>query len=133
MGDAVELAKKHRPEKVVAGYEVAVWLEKQGSRGLLGDELGGSQDVLERGCRWCAPTTRRASPRRTVRLLRRPAVATWCVRPTATPSTMPVTRLSDMLELIAELYRPELAFLPIGDLYTMDPLPPSLVCSASPP
>ncbi|MGH9722457.1 MAG: metal-dependent hydrolase [Bryobacteraceae bacterium] len=34
---------------------------------------------------------------------------------------------SDM-QLIAELYRPDLAFLPIGDLYTMSPREASLAC-----
>ena len=32
------------------------------------------------------------------------------------------------MELISELYRPELAFLPIGDLYTMDPAQAALAC-----
>jgi L-ascorbate metabolism protein UlaG (beta-lactamase superfamily) len=34
---------------------------------------------------------------------------------------------SDM-QLIAELYRPELAFLPIGDLFTMSPREAALAC-----
>ena len=34
---------------------------------------------------------------------------------------------SDM-ELIAQLYQPELAFLPIGDLYTMSPREAALAC-----
>jgi L-ascorbate metabolism protein UlaG (beta-lactamase superfamily) len=34
---------------------------------------------------------------------------------------------SDM-KLIQELYRPELAFLPIGDLFTMDPRQAALAC-----
>ena len=34
---------------------------------------------------------------------------------------------SDM-ELFSELYRPELAFLPIGDLFTMDPAQAALAC-----
>ena len=34
---------------------------------------------------------------------------------------------SDM-QLIEQLYRPELAVLPIGDLFTMDPLQAALAC-----
>jgi L-ascorbate metabolism protein UlaG (beta-lactamase superfamily) len=32
------------------------------------------------------------------------------------------------MELIAELYKPELAFLPIGDLFTMGPREAALAC-----
>ncbi|MEO1087600.1 MAG: metal-dependent hydrolase, partial [Acidobacteriota bacterium] len=32
------------------------------------------------------------------------------------------------MKLIADLYRPKLAFLPIGDFYTMDPLQAALAC-----
>jgi L-ascorbate metabolism protein UlaG (beta-lactamase superfamily) len=32
------------------------------------------------------------------------------------------------MQLIAELYRPELAFLPIGDLFTMSPREAALAC-----
>jgi L-ascorbate metabolism protein UlaG (beta-lactamase superfamily) len=38
------------------------------------------------------------------------------------------TALFSDMELIAELYRPELAFLPIGDVYTMDPLHAAIAC-----
>jgi L-ascorbate metabolism protein UlaG (beta-lactamase superfamily) len=38
------------------------------------------------------------------------------------------TALFSDMELIAELYRPELAFLPIGDLYTMGPLHAAIAC-----
>ncbi len=32
------------------------------------------------------------------------------------------------MQLIAEFYRPELAFLPIGDLFTMDPRQAAWAC-----
>jgi L-ascorbate metabolism protein UlaG (beta-lactamase superfamily) len=32
------------------------------------------------------------------------------------------------MELIAEIYKPELAFLPIGDLYTMSPREAAVAC-----
>jgi L-ascorbate metabolism protein UlaG (beta-lactamase superfamily) len=33
------------------------------------------------------------------------------------------------MALIAQLYKPDLAFLPIGDLYTMSPKEAALACS----
>jgi len=38
------------------------------------------------------------------------------------------TALFSDMQLIADLYRPELAFLPIGDLFTMDPLQAARAC-----
>jgi L-ascorbate metabolism protein UlaG (beta-lactamase superfamily) len=38
------------------------------------------------------------------------------------------TALFSDLELIGDLYRPELAFLPIGDLFTMDPQQAARAC-----
>ena len=32
------------------------------------------------------------------------------------------------MQLIAKLHRPELAFLPIGDLFTMDPVQAAMAC-----
>jgi L-ascorbate metabolism protein UlaG (beta-lactamase superfamily) len=38
------------------------------------------------------------------------------------------TALFSDMKLIAELYRPELAFLPVGDLFTMDPEQAARAC-----
>jgi L-ascorbate metabolism protein UlaG (beta-lactamase superfamily) len=38
------------------------------------------------------------------------------------------TALFSDMQLIGELYRPELAFLPIGDFYTMDPQQAARAC-----
>jgi L-ascorbate metabolism protein UlaG (beta-lactamase superfamily) len=38
------------------------------------------------------------------------------------------TALFSDMQLIGEMYRPELAFLPIGDLFTMDPLQAARAC-----
>jgi L-ascorbate metabolism protein UlaG (beta-lactamase superfamily) len=53
------------------------------------------------------------------------------VRETATGKTVYHMGDTDMfsdMALIAELYRPQLAFLPIGDHYTMDPRQAALAC-----
>ena len=46
MGDAVELAKRHKPKKVVANFEICSWLGSKGVESCSGMNLGGSQDVL---------------------------------------------------------------------------------------
>ncbi|HYG64354.1 MAG TPA: MBL fold metallo-hydrolase, partial [Thermoanaerobaculia bacterium] len=46
MADAVDLAKRHKPKKVVASFEICSWLEGKGVENCSGMNLGGSQDVL---------------------------------------------------------------------------------------
>src|SRR2546423_14719154 len=46
IGDAVTLAKKHRPKKVVGCFELCLWLDKQGVKNTAAMNLGGTQEVL---------------------------------------------------------------------------------------
>ena len=46
MGDAVELAQRYKPAKVVANYEICTYLEGKGVENCSGMNLGGTQDVL---------------------------------------------------------------------------------------
>ena len=46
IGDAVELAKKHKPKIIVSCFEICSWLGKQGVENCSGMNLGGCQDVL---------------------------------------------------------------------------------------
>src|SRR5215831_10991317 len=46
MGDAVELAKRLRPRKVVASFEICTWLEGKGVANCSGMNIGGCQEVL---------------------------------------------------------------------------------------
>ncbi|HVR30922.1 MAG TPA: metal-dependent hydrolase [Thermoanaerobaculia bacterium] len=129
MGDAVELAKRHRPQKVVACYEVAAWLESQGVERCAGMNLGGSQEVL--GNRVSMVRADHSSGIATTDGLRYGGLAAGYVVRLPEGFTFyhaGDTALFSDMELIAELYRPELAFLPIGDLYTMDPLHAAIAC-----
>ena len=126
IGDAVELAKKHRPKKVVACYEVCEWLESQGVENCAGMNLGGSQDVL--GAR---VTMVRADHSSGGGAVGYGAVASGYIVRLPEGYTFyhaGDTALFSDMELFAELYRPELAFLPIGDLFTMDPEQAALAC-----
>jgi L-ascorbate metabolism protein UlaG (beta-lactamase superfamily) len=129
MADAVDLAKRHHPEKVVACYEVAAWLTKHGVERCAGMNLGGSQDVL--GARVAMVRADHSSSIVTPDGVVYGGLASGYVVRLPDGYTFyhaGDTALFSDMELIAELYRPELAFLPIGDLYTMDPGHAALAC-----
>jgi L-ascorbate metabolism protein UlaG (beta-lactamase superfamily) len=121
MGDAVELAKKHRPKIVVASFEICQWLTGKGVENCSGMNLGGCQDVLGLGV-----TMVRADHSCGIsdgdQILYGGVAAGYIVR---LPGGFTFyhagdTALFSDMQLLGEMYRPELAFLPIGDLFTMD-------------
>jgi len=121
MGDAVPLAREFNP-KTVAIFEVASWLEKQGVKNTIGINKGGTVDLgfvkltmtqaihssaikdgddLVYGGEAASYVLTEKSGRRAY------FAGDTCI-------------FSDM-KLIGDLYKPELAFLPVGDYYTMGP------------
>jgi L-ascorbate metabolism protein UlaG (beta-lactamase superfamily) len=121
MNDVIPVAKQFHP-KVVAIFETASWLEKQGVKNTIGMNKGGTVDLdfvkltMTHALHSCSLKDgdkliyggEAAGYVLTLKDGRRAYFAgDTCV-------------FSDM-SLIAELYRPELAFLPIGDFYTMGP------------
>ena len=129
VGDAVELAQKHHPKVVVACFEVCAWLASKGVENCSGMNLGGSQDVL--GCRVSMVRADHSSGLQDGdQMLYGGVAAGYMVR---LPSGYTFYHAGDTvvfsdMELFSELYRPELAFLPIGDLFTMDPAQAALAC-----
>lgn len=129
MGDAVELAKRHRPRHVVGCYEICTWLQSKGIENCQGMNLGGSQELL-------GLTVSMVRADHSCGLLDGDhvvygGVAAGFVVKLAGGFTFyhaGDTALFSDMQLIAELYRPELAFLPIGDLYTMGPDQAALAC-----
>jgi len=130
IGDAVELAKKHRPGKVVACFELCKWLEGKGVANCSGMNLGGTQEVLGmqvtmvRADHSCGITEDDGS------IVYGGQAAGYVVRLPGgyTFYHSGDTALFSDMQLIAEMYRPELAFLPIGDLFTMDPQQAARAC-----
>jgi L-ascorbate metabolism protein UlaG (beta-lactamase superfamily) len=121
LGDAVGLAKQHRP-RVVAIYETALWLASKGVENTQPMGKGGTQKIDD-----VEVTMVHAIHSNSIEdggnriyggepcgyVLRLPGgLALYHAGDT--------TAFSDM-KLIGELYAPELACLPIGDLYTMGP------------
>ncbi|MDE3167080.1 MAG: metal-dependent hydrolase [Acidobacteriota bacterium] len=126
--DAVPLAKKFSPE-VAAIYETAAWLESKGVANTRPMNKGGSQQLgdltltMTHAVHSCGILDEG-------KILYGGEASGYVVR-------IPGGRcfyfagdtnvFSDM-ELIRRLYQPELAFLPIGDLFTMSPREAALAC-----
>ena len=126
--DAVPLAAKFSPE-VVAIYETCNWLESKGVKNTRPMNKGGSQKIgdvtftMTHAVHSCGILD-------DGRIIYGGEAAGYVLR-------MPDGRaayfagdtnvFSDM-QLIGELYHPELAFLPIGDLFTMSPYEAAAAC-----
>jgi L-ascorbate metabolism protein UlaG (beta-lactamase superfamily) len=126
MGDAVDLCKRHSPKKVVASYEICNWLTDQGVENCSGMNLGGCQEVLG-----LQVTMVRADHSSSLPDGSYGGLASGFVVKLAGGFTFyhaGDTALFSDMQLIAEIYRPELAFLPIGDFYTMDPQQAARAC-----
>jgi L-ascorbate metabolism protein UlaG (beta-lactamase superfamily) len=129
MADAVELAKRHRPRHVATMFELAVWLQGKGVENTIGLNLGGCTDVLG-----LTVTMVRADHSSAIvddgQIIYGGSAGGFVVK---LPGGFTFyhagdTALFSDMQLIAEIYRPELAFLPIGDLYTMDPPQAARAC-----
>ena len=127
--DAVPIAKKFHP-KVIAIYETCHWLEKKGVKNCSGMNKGGTQEAgalsvtMTHAVHSCGITDDDGT------IIYGGEAAGYVI-------TLPDKRViyfsgdtnvfSDMA-LIAELNKPSLAFLPIGDFYTMGPREAAVAC-----
>jgi L-ascorbate metabolism protein UlaG (beta-lactamase superfamily) len=127
--DAIPLAKKHS-SKVVAIYETCAWLGRKGVENCLAMNKGGSQQVggvrvtMTHAVHSCGISEDDGS------IVYGGEAAGYVLRFADGRSVYfsgDTNVFSDMA-LIAELYEPELAFLPIGDLYTMSPKEAAKAC-----
>ena len=126
--DAVPLAKKFSPE-VVAIFETCHWLESKGVKNTRAMNKGGSQkagDVtvtMTHAVHSCGITDGD-------RIIYGGEAAGYVMR---LPDGRALyfsgdTNVFTDMALIQELYQPELAFLPIGDLFTMSPREAAVAC-----
>ena len=126
--DAVPLAARFSPE-VVAIFETATWLESKGVKNTRAMNKGGSQNVGE-----VTVTMTHAVHSCGIldegRIVYGGEAAGYVLRfadNRALYFAGDTNVFSDMA-LIEQLYHPELAFLPIGDLFTMGPREAALAC-----
>ncbi len=122
MGDLLELAKQHRP-KIVAIFETCLWIESKGFR----EETcpmgkGGSQKVGDFEVTMTHAFHSNSIDENGVRHYGGEP-AGYVIR---MPGGFAVYHAGDTalfgdMKLIGELYKPDAAMLPIGDLFTMGP------------
>ncbi len=126
--DAVSLAKKHKP-KIGCIFEVGLWLERQGVQNVCAMNKGGTQEL--NGLRVTMTDARHSSG-----ILEKGSIvymgeaAGYIIE---FENGFRIYFAGDTcvfgdMKIIAELYEPELCFLPIGDLYTMDPKQAAYAC-----
>lgn len=126
--DVLPLAQKFSPQ-IVAIYETAHWLESKGAKNTIGMNKGGTARVGP-----VAVTMTHAVHSCGIlddgKIIYGGEAAGFVVRFGDGRSAYCAgdTNVFSDMELIASLYRPELAFLPIGDFYTMSPREAALAC-----
>jgi L-ascorbate metabolism protein UlaG (beta-lactamase superfamily) len=122
MGDLLALAKQHKP-KVVATFETYLWIESKatGAQALPGNK-GGSQKVGDFEVTMTQALHSNSIDDNGVRIYGGEAGG-FVVR---LPGGVSIYHAGDTavfgdMKLIGEIYKPDVACIPIGDLYTMGP------------
>lgn len=126
--DAVSVAKKFKPT-TVAIYEICQWLESKGVEKVSPMNKGGSQTAA--GVKITMTHAQHSSViEEGGQLIYAGEAAGYVVRLRDGRSFYHAgdTCVFSDMQLIRELYRPELVMLPIGDLFTMDPREAALAC-----
>ncbi len=119
--DVLPLAKKFSP-KIVAIFETASWLEKKGAKNTIGMNKGGTNDLG-----FVKLTMTHALHSNSIKdgddLIYGGEAASYILtfKDGRTAYFAGDTTVFSDMKLIREIYKPELAFLPIGDFYTMGP------------
>jgi len=121
LGDTIALAREHQPQ-VVAIYETCGWLESKGVKNLMPMGKGGTQKLGD-----IELTLVNAHHSNSIqddgKVVYGGEPGGYVIR---LPGGLTVYHAGDTcvfgdMKLIGELYAPDLACLPIGDLYTMGP------------
>jgi L-ascorbate metabolism protein UlaG (beta-lactamase superfamily) len=121
IGDAVALAKAHNPE-IVGIYEMCLWMESKGLEKTRPMSKGGTQKVSEIEVTM-VHAIHSSGIEDDGKVIYAGEPCGYVVR---LPGGLSLYHAGDTtvfgdMKLIGELYAPELACLPIGDLYTMGP------------
>jgi L-ascorbate metabolism protein UlaG (beta-lactamase superfamily) len=127
-GDAVSIGRSSGAQ-VVAPYEVSVWLGKKGLQNVTGMNPGGTLRAL--GLSITMVTAMHSSSIEEDGKIIYLGVATGYIVTFENGQTIYFagdTSIFGDMRLIAEMYHPEIAFLPIGDLYTMGPEQAAKAC-----
>jgi L-ascorbate metabolism protein UlaG (beta-lactamase superfamily) len=126
IGDAVALARKHHPD-VVAVYETCLWLQSKGVEKTHPMNKGGTQSVgqlqvtMTSADHSCGIADKDEKGRDIVVYGGEPCGYVVTLEDGFRLYHAGDTNVFGDMKIIGELYRPDVALLPIGDLYTMGP------------
>lgn len=128
IGDAVELVKKHNP-KVVGIFELCMWLQKKGAKQIQPMNKGGSQAI--EGVRVTMVHANHSCGIQDGDEIVYGGEA--CGYVIELEGGLKIYHAGDTnvfgdMQIICELYAPELAMIPIGDLFTMSPREAAYAC-----
>jgi L-ascorbate metabolism protein UlaG (beta-lactamase superfamily) len=128
IGDAVKVARDTRAH-VVAPYELSVWLQQKGLKSVTGMNPGGTLAVLGLSITM-VPAQHSSSTVEDGRIVYLGVAAGYVLRfeDGLTIYFAGDTSIFGDMRLIGEMYGPAIAFLPIGDLYTMGPEQAARAC-----
>ena len=121
IADAIAIAKEHKP-KVIANYEITSWLASKGVENTSGMNKGGRQDAGP-----LAVTMTHAIHSSSIQdgdqmiYGGEPGGYVLHLKDGRNAYFAGDTAVFSDMALIADLYRPKLAFLPVGDFFTMGP------------
>lgn len=127
-GDAVALGRSSGAE-VVAPYELSLWLQKKGLQKVVGMNPGGTLQALGLSVTM-VPAIHSSSVEEDGRIVYM-GIATGYVVKLEDGLTFYFagdTALFGDMKLIGEMHRPQIAFLPIGDHFTMGPAEAAKAC-----
>jgi L-ascorbate metabolism protein UlaG (beta-lactamase superfamily) len=120
-GDAVPVARSSGAQ-VVAPYELSVWLQQKGLQNVTGMNPGGTLNALGLSITM-VPAVHSSSVEEDGRIVYLGVATGYVIRfedGLAIYFAGDTSIFGDM-RLIGEMYRPQIAFLPIGDHFTMGP------------
>ncbi|UCF38419.1 MAG: metal-dependent hydrolase [Acidobacteriota bacterium] len=129
MQDAVSLAKKHKPQ-VACIYEIALWLGGKGVENVTGMNKGG-------GVRLNDIKATMVNAHHSSAIIDDGGKIVYAGEPAGFvvefENGFTIYHAGDTcvfgdMKIIGDLYKPDLAMLPIGDLYTMGPKEAALAC-----
>jgi len=128
IADAVSVARVTLA-RVIAPYELAMWLERKGLKTVTGMNQGGTLDAGGLSITM-VPAIHSSSVEEDGRHVDVGNPCGYVIRfeDALTIYFAGDTALFGDMRLIAELYRPAMAFLPIGDIYTMGPEQAAKAC-----
>jgi L-ascorbate metabolism protein UlaG (beta-lactamase superfamily) len=129
IGDAVSIGREHQP-KVVGIYETCAWLNSKGVENIMPMNKGGTQEVdgikftMVHADHSCGIQDEEGS------IIYGGEAVGYVIELEngfRIYNSGDTAVFSDM-KLISEIYKPELAMIPIGDLFTMSPVEASYAC-----